>query len=102
METVDVVAVPDGTGRALGVRILGEGPPLVLLHGYSGTAADWDPTFLATLAAARTVVAPDHQGMGTSSAGDLDQLTIDSMAGDLAVVLDELGIHQVPVVGWSM
>src|SRR5665213_3163225 len=92
----------DGTGRVLGVRNLGEGPPLLLLNGYSGTAADWDPTFLATLAGAHTVVAPDHQGMGRSSAGDLDQLTIDSMADDVAVVLDGLGIDRVPVVGWSM
>jgi len=102
METAEALVVPDGSGRVLGVRILGEGPPLVLLNGYSGTAADWDPTFLATLAAARTVVAPDHQGMGTSSAGALDQLSIDSMAGDVAVVLDGLGIDRVPVVGWSM
>lgn len=97
-----MLSMLDGTGRVLGVRNLGEGPPLLLLNGYSGTAADWDPTFLATLAGAHTVVAPDHQGMGRSSAGDLDQLTIDSMADDVAVVLDGLGIDRVPVVGWSM
>ena len=102
METTDVVPVPDGTGRELGVRILGEGPPVLLLNGYSGTTADWDPTFLSTLGAARTVVAPDHQGMGRSSAGDLDRLTIASMADDLIVLLDRLAFERVPVAGWSM
>lgn len=102
METADVVPVPDGTGRVLGARVLGDGPPLLLLNGYSGTAADWDPTFLATLGAARTVVAPDHQGMGTSTAGDLDRLTIATMAEDVALLLEHRGIERAAVVGWSM
>jgi len=102
MEATDVVVVPDGTGRVLGVRTLGDGPPLLLLNGYSGTAADWDPTLLAVLGATTTVVAPDHQGVGGSSAGDLGRLTIDSMADDALVVLDHLAAIRVPVVGWSM
>ena len=102
METTDLLPVADGTGRVLGVRLIGDGPPLLLVNGYSGTSADWDPTFLATLGASRTVVAPDNQGMGNSGPGDLDRMTIASMADDLAVLLDGRGIDRAPVVGWSM
>jgi pimeloyl-ACP methyl ester carboxylesterase len=102
VDTTSVVPVPDGSRRELGVRTLGDGPPLVLLNGYSGTAADWDPRFLTTLGASHTVVAPDHQGMGTSTAGDLERLTVDSMADDVLLLVDHLGAERVCVVGWSM
>ena len=102
MESTSTLPVPDGSERVLGVRSTGEGPPVLLVNGYSGTSSDWDPTFLATLGTSRTVIAPDHQGMGASTPGELSTVTIDSMADDLVVVLDSLGIDQVPVVGWSM
>jgi 3-oxoadipate enol-lactonase len=102
MESVSILPVADGSGRMLGVRSTGNGPPVLLVNGYSGTAADWDLTFLATLGTARTIVAPDHQGMGASTIGDPSTLTIASMADDLVVVLDGLGIARLPVVGWSM
>src|SRR5882724_3651148 len=48
---------------ALYVRIGGEGPAVVLLHGYGETGDMWAP--LATeLARDHTVIAPDLRGMG--------------------------------------
>jgi pimeloyl-ACP methyl ester carboxylesterase len=102
MENTSILPVSDGTGRVLGVRSTGEGPPVLLVNGYSGTSNDWDPTFLATLGSSRTVVAPDHQGIGASTTGELSTVTMASMADDLVVVLDGLGFDEVPVVGWSM
>ena len=32
-------------GREIGWRSVGAGAPLLLLNGYGGTAADWDPNF---------------------------------------------------------
>ncbi len=57
-------------GRRYASRVLGSGPPLVLLNGYSGTAADWDPTLLGELASSFTVYTLDHRGMGESELGD--------------------------------
>ena len=102
MDSTSTLPVPYGSGRVLGVRSTGDGPPVLLVNGYSGTSSDWDPTFVAILGTTRTVVAPDHQGMGASTPGDLSTVTIESMADDLVVVLDGLGFDQVPVVGWSM
>lgn len=75
---------------------------MLLVNGYSGTSNDWDPTFLAALHSSCTVIAPDHQGMGSSTPGELSTVTIDSMADDLVVVLDCLDLGPIPVVGWSM
>lgn len=89
-------------GRRLGWRALGAGPPLVLVNGYAATAADWDPTFLATLARSFEVLCPDNRGMGTSALGDPAALSIDAMAGDVLALLDARGIATAPLVGWSM
>lgn len=78
------------------------GPPLLLVNGYAATAADWDPTFLAELSKSFRVICPDNRGVGGSDLGDLNELTIDSMAADLEALLDALELERVAVAGWSM
>lgn len=76
---------------------------LLLLQGYGGTAADWDPTFLFEMERSFTVVRPDPRGMGDSTIGDRDEpLTVASMADDALAVLDACGADDAVVVGWSM
>lgn len=90
-------------GRALGWRSVGEGQPLLLVNGYAGTAADWDPNFVGALAEHFQVVLPDNRGMGTSSWGDdCEPLSIDSMADDVLALADDLSIGSFPLAGWSM
>lgn len=90
-------------GRRLAWRSVGEGPPLLLIAGYSGAAADWDPRFLSALARWFEVLCPDNRGIGDSQLGELDgPLTVDAMAADLEALLDALEIDRLPVAGWSM
>ena len=89
-------------GRAFAWRSLGEGPPLLLVNGYAATGADWDPSFLAGLAARFEVICPDNRGIGESELGEPAELTVAAMAADLEALLDRLGIERLPVVGWSM
>jgi pimeloyl-ACP methyl ester carboxylesterase len=91
-------------GRRLAWRSLGEGPPLLLINGYSATAEGWDPVFLAALGRSHEVVCPDNRGMGGSELGDLaaEPLSVDSMAADAEALLDALAIERLPVAGWSM
>jgi pimeloyl-ACP methyl ester carboxylesterase len=89
-------------GRRYASRVLGAGPPLVLLNGYSASAADWDPTLLGELASSFTVYAPDHRGMGESELGDPAELSISSMADDVRALMDARGIDAAAVAGWSM
>jgi pimeloyl-ACP methyl ester carboxylesterase len=78
------------------VRIGGNGPAVVLLHGYGETGDMWAP-LAAELASKHTVIVPDLRGMGLSShpAGGYDKKT---QADDVAGVLNELKIDRVDLV----
>ena len=89
-------------GRRFVWRALGEGPPLLLVQGYAGSADDWPPDFLAALGRSFSLIAPDNRGMGDSELGDPAELTIDAMAADLEALLDELAIERIAVLGFSM
>jgi pimeloyl-ACP methyl ester carboxylesterase len=88
-------------GRKLAWRMLGAGPPLLLVNGYAASSADWDPAFLAKLAGSFELICPDNRGMGESELGSAE-LSVDAMAGDLEDLLDHLGIERAALVGWSM
>jgi len=82
-------------------RIVGSGPPLLLINGYAATGADWDPAFLAALAESFEVICPDNRGVGGSERG-VERLTIEAMAADVEALLDDLEIERCAVAGWSM
>src|SRR2546421_2252342 len=79
----------------------GEGPPLLLIMGMSGTALHWGEPFLNALRSDFEVIVYDHRGVGASSrlAGPL---TIAQLAGDAAALLDALGIESAHLMGISM
>jgi pimeloyl-ACP methyl ester carboxylesterase len=83
-------------GTTLHVRIGGEGPAVVLLHGYGETGDMWSP-LAAELASKHIVIVPDLRGMGLSSqpAGGYDKRT---QAADVAGVLDALKITKADLV----
>jgi 3-oxoadipate enol-lactonase len=78
----------------------GEGPALLLLHGFPLDRGLWDPQF-AALAQACTVVRFDLRGFGASPAGE-GVLTMERIADDAALLLDHLGLSRAVVVGLSM
>jgi pimeloyl-ACP methyl ester carboxylesterase len=99
----ETTATVDVDGRRLAYRSVGDGgEPLLLINGYAGSKADWDPTFLASLALTFTVICPDNRGIGGSDLGDPGELTVEAMAADLIGLLDQLQIPRLPIVGWSM
>jgi len=84
-------------GAKLHVRVGGQGPAVVLLHGFGDTGDMWAP-LAADLARDHTVVVPDLRGMGLSSrpAGGYDKRT---QAADIRSVLTALGLDRAAVVG---
>jgi pimeloyl-ACP methyl ester carboxylesterase len=88
-------------GRRYAWRSVGHGPPLILINGYAGTSADWDPTFLGALAERFEVICPDNRGMGDSELGE-EELTIAAMADDVVALMDALELEAAAVGGWSM
>jgi pimeloyl-ACP methyl ester carboxylesterase len=83
-------------GTILHVRVGGQGPAVLLLHGYGETGDMWAP-LAADLARDHTVVAPDLRGMGLSArpATGYDKKT---QGQDMAGLLEALKIDRVGLV----
>ena len=79
----------------------GEGPPLLMIMGMSGTALHWGEPFLQALRAHFEVIVYDHRGVGASSRLE-GPLTITQLARDAAGLLDALAIEAAHVLGISM
>ena len=80
----------------------GSGPPIVLLHGFTGSAETWTP-LRQKLDSAYRVIAIDQPGHGQSSSPpDPDRYRLDRFASDLAFLLDSLDIERAVVLGYSM
>lgn len=76
--------------------------PLVLLHGFTGSAATWEE-LLPSLAAHRRVVAISLAGHGASDApADAARYAAARAAADVVQVLDALALPRVALLGYSM
>jgi len=83
-------------GTTLHVRIGGQGPAVVLLHGFGDTGDMWAPV-AAVLVKDHTIIAPDLRGMGLSAHPDTGY-TKKNQALDIAGVLDHLKIDKADLV----
>ena len=79
----------------------GEGEPLLLIMGMSGTHLGWGDPFLDALARDFTVITYDHRGIGRSSRVDAG-FTLAELADDAAGLLEQLGLESAHVMGVSM
>ncbi len=97
-ETVDV----DVSHVRIHARIGGNGPPVLLLHGYPQTHVMWHHV-APRLAETHTVVAADLRGYGDSDRPDSDTehrtYSKRAMADDQAALMAELGHATYAVVG---
>jgi pimeloyl-ACP methyl ester carboxylesterase len=84
----------------------GDGLPVVLQHGFAAdTNANWiGPGVVKALrAAGLTVISLDARGHGRSEKPhDEARYKDDTMARDVSALLDELGLDEVSLVGYSM
>ena len=78
----------------------GEGPAVLLLHGFPDSHALWRNQVPALVDAGYRVIAPDLRGFGDSSKPiGVDEYGILSIAGDVVGILDSLGVERAHVVG---
>ena len=93
-------AYADVNGINLYYEIHGTGRPLVLLHGGLGSGEMFGPA-LGRLAEAHQVIAVDLQGHGRTA--DVDRpIRIETMADDIAALIDHLRLGAVDAVGYSL
>jgi len=77
--------VESADGTEIACERTGDGQPLVLVHGGSGTHHSWD-ALVPLLTEAFTVVAPDRRGRGES--GDSDAYSLDREVADVRAVVE--------------
>ena len=87
----------DVHGVRLHYLVVGEGDPVVLLHGYAQTSHMWRP-LMTELARTHTVIAPDLRGIGQSSI-PADGYTKAVMAQDIYALVHSLGSPRIRLVG---
>ena len=88
-------------GLRMYYEVHGTGRPLVLLHGGLLTVDLAFGAILPDLAADRQVIAPELQGHGRTADIDRD-IDLRYLAGDVAALLDHLGVGQADVLGFSL
>src|SRR3972149_2238160 len=79
----------------------GEGPALMLLHGFTGDATTWEP-FLDAWSMLR-ILRVDIIGHGRSDAPiSSGRYSMQYAVADLLAVFDQLGVEQTVLLGYSM
>lgn len=89
-------------GISIHAEVQGEGEPLLLLHGFTGSLRNWD-AFVPAWSKRYKVITVDIIGHGLSERpADPQRYTMEQAAADLAALLDELHIGRTRVLGYSM
>jgi haloacetate dehalogenase len=85
------------------VRYLGDGPPILLLHGHPRTSATWHLVAPQLVRRGFTVVCPDLRGYGRSlgpaPTSDHSAHSKRAVAGDMMVVMHALGHRRFALAG---
>jgi pimeloyl-ACP methyl ester carboxylesterase len=95
-----VVQTVSADGLNIHYEQSGSGPPLVLIHGLTGSVADWQFVAVPFLTARFTVLTWDLRGHGYTDMPRSGYTSAD-MAGDLKGLLDALGIEKAHIAGHS-
>ncbi len=92
------------TVEANGIRIhlaeAGEGPLVVLCHGFPESWYSWRSQLKALAEAGYHAVAPDMRGYGeTDRPEEIEKYTLLHLVGDMIGVVDALGVERAVIVG---
>ena len=85
-------------------KTIGSGPPLVMLHGLSGSKEDWiDSGYVDGLQDSHQLILLDSRGLGENKPSyNPDFYSIDNLADDVQSIISHLGIKEYDLLGYSM
>jgi pimeloyl-ACP methyl ester carboxylesterase len=98
--STDASSVASVNGIELAYRVVGEGEPLILLHGGFGSVKMFGPN-VELLAAGRRVIGVDLPSHGRSPAADRP-MRFETMADDIAALIRGLGYEHAAIMGFSL
>lgn len=106
MSALETMMPPPKYAQVNGIRMAyyeagpREGVPIILCHGFPEIAFSWRHQIKALADAGRWVIAPDQRGYGlTERPEKVEDYDIDHLTGDLAGLLDHLGVEKGVFVG---
>ncbi len=97
--TMAYITTRDNT--KLYIKDWGSGRPVILLHGWPLSADSWDDQAMAIADAGLRAIAYDRRGFGRSDQ-PWSGYNYDTLADDLAAVVEETGATDAAIVGFSM
>lgn len=86
---------------SLYVKVWGTGRPVILIHGWPLSADSWDTQAMALAKNGFQAIAYDRRGFGRSSQ-PWTGYEYDTLADDLAAVIEQTGARDAALVGFSM
>jgi pimeloyl-ACP methyl ester carboxylesterase len=90
----------ESNGIRMAVYEQGDGPPVILLHGFPELAFSWRHQIQALAAAGYRAIAPDQRGYGkTSVPTQVSDYRIEELIADTNGLLDALGLQSAVFVG---
>jgi pimeloyl-ACP methyl ester carboxylesterase len=81
-------------------RVLGEGPPVILLHPFPANHEFWLPV-AGALSTRYRLILPDLRGHGDSDIGE-GPATMEKHSTDIARVMDDAEVGRAPMIGVSI
>ena len=82
-------------------EVLGEGPPVLLVHGFTNFGLVWADQATALVYAGYKVIMPDLAGHGLSSPATED-IPVATLAADMVALLDHLDVARAVICGLSL
>jgi pimeloyl-ACP methyl ester carboxylesterase len=94
----------ENQGVRVHYQVEGNGPPLLLQHGFMQSVEDWFETgYVDALKGHHQVILVDARGHGRSDKPhDFAAYRLEHRVGDLVAVLDEMGVEKAAFWGYSM
>jgi pimeloyl-ACP methyl ester carboxylesterase len=90
----------DNAGTEIHYEVIGEGTPVVLLHGFPDSGRLWRHQVPALADAGYRVIVPDMRGYGRSARpAEVEAYDILHLVSDVGVVLADAGVSRAHVVG---
>lgn len=88
-------------GERLSLRVVGNGPPLLLLHGWTSSHSTWS-ALVDSLSSDYLILCPDARGHGKHTFHSTQTPDVTRLARDVLNLIDHFELGQVAVVGHSM
>lgn len=93
-------SIVETNGIRLHVAMMGDGPVVILCHGWPETWYSWRHQLPALAAAGFRVIAPDMRGYGRSDRPEaIDVYTQLHLVGDMVGLLDALAVERAVIIG---